>query len=337
MKPFMIYLTAFALLSGGCATSYQVGQTPDDVYYSPGQPAPSARQNNQVVQDNNGYAEVANSDETVGAGDNAYVTYDDGGTGGYDYSAYTDQSNLFSSPASLYSYNYYSSPYYDPFAYNFYGPSWGISPYYSWGISPYYSYGYGGYYSPFSSWYYPSFSLSIGWGIPWAYTGWGLGSYYGYGWGNPYWSGYYNGYYNGKYAYYTPRPAATIAPRRSFSSPATAAGRVVNTPATNAPRRVFRSTGVATDNNGRINANVRSSTDNANGARRVFRPSADERPVNINNERSNNAPVRQVEQPRRTEVYRPQPIQRSFETAAPRSSAPSSSGRAPVRTFSPRR
>lgn len=238
MKKIYLAILAAALMSTGCSNAYRNMQTPDDVYYSPGQPRPSAA--NAIRSSGSGSPGANQQQYAASSNSGDYVTYNDG-TGSYYSGQAAERFNMFDNPASFYSYNYYFS---NPWAYSYLNP-YGSS---MWDL--------GGYYSPFSS-FYPSYSFSFGYGFPltsywdnpflYGYPGMG----YGYG---GYYPGYYDPYYSsgfyGKYSTYypNPRPSTSWGPRRSYNSQAamesTGGAYLPSGSSGTAPRRVFNSSGV---------------------------------------------------------------------------------------------
>lgn len=331
MKTYSIILSIAAVLAlGSCSSAYRSAQTPDAVYYSPGE--------------DNGSAQSDNQSTAVNQGDNAdggnYVVYDDNDNNGSfqndDYYG-NDYAGLYSSNSYYMDYPYMGLGYNSLWNYSYGFPSisiglnWGLPlgrwyrPYYAY--SPFYSpFSHGMFYNPYNPWY------AYGGGYPY-YPG-----YYGHaGFGGGYW----------KYCNLTPRPAISWGPRRVVSS--NAAYRQSNTSqsgVTTSPRRVFTTQG----NTGSVNTG-----NNTNSPRRVFKAKPGEQPVNVSNGRTvetqrterrvfrrsddNPAPSQQrsveVQRPTRTEETRTfQQPSRSFENNT--QSTPTRSVSTPSRTFSPR-
>ena len=345
MKTYYTLSLAALLALASCGTAYQTGQTPDAVYFSPGEEAQPAAASDQYTDDqyyDDQYAVAEDSDE------GNYVVYQDGDYDeDYDYANggdgyYSRRIQMFDQPGSLYSYNYYNlgSPWYTPY----YGGS------YLWNRFAYS--GFGWYSNPWM--WSPGLHFGLGWGSPYAFGGW-YSSWY-----NPWYSyGYYPGYYSGwgwggKYGYTNPRPAVSYQPRRSFGSPASQTTRRAvsngSTSTTERPRRVFSSSPservrTADDSRARRSSGTRTSVRTTDqGTRRTFQRESSERPVRVS--RDNNTRTRtSTRQPARRTYQAPsRPTQQ--RTAPTRSyqptrsvSRPSISTRssAPARTSSPRR
>jgi hypothetical protein len=134
MKTKYLFLLGIIAVFTGCSSAYRVGQTPDDVYYSP---APQVNTyvttTNQQDRDSYGYNNNYNSEDFAirrGINDPRYrsnISLDFGyGYNPYDYygssfySPYSSYYSPYSYPGiSLYPYNYYSS--YSSY-YNYYYP-----------------------------------------------------------------------------------------------------------------------------------------------------------------------------------------------------------------------
>ncbi|HRO83217.1 MAG TPA: hypothetical protein PK110_00210, partial [Niabella sp.] len=146
----LIIMLAIALMMGGCATAYQTGQTPDDVYNSPAAPESE-------------YVKARKSD------DRRYRQYD--GEEDYAYEDYDDR-YLRMKVRNRYLWNDLDDWYY-------YGNRYNFSYYNNWGYwnDPWY---WNNPWSPVSYWnmYYNPYYYG-GWGMGWGgrYGGW-----YG-GWG----------------------------------------------------------------------------------------------------------------------------------------------------------
>lgn len=141
MKSSILLLAISVAALSSCTSAYKSGQTPDDVYYSPGRPQAeyvSSNNNDDRYYDENYYSDrylrmkVQNHrmwsslDDWYFDGYNSGYPYGYGGYGlGYSYNPYF--------------YNYY--PYYS------FGSAWGFGPYAYLGYS-YSPFGYG-YYSPY--------------------------------------------------------------------------------------------------------------------------------------------------------------------------------------------
>lgn len=149
---YLLILGAIAAVSS-CTSAYRIGQTPDDVYYSPAPPQDEyVTTDNQ--QDKDSYAYNNNSgnieDLAIRRGINdpqfrsnlsfylgsGYYPYDSYGSGFYNpYNSYYSPYNY--TGVTFYPYNNYYSNFYSPYN-NFYSP-----------YNNYYSSYYNGYYPPF--------------------------------------------------------------------------------------------------------------------------------------------------------------------------------------------
>ncbi len=140
MKLRLILLLGTAGVLGSCSSAYRIGQTPDDVYYSPA-PAPQAvyvTSNNQQDRDSYDYNN-SNGDNyqdlalSSGISNPVYrsslaLNFGYGGYDPYDYygssfySPYSSYYNAYNSPLlSFYPYNSYYNNFYSPY-YNYYYP-----------------------------------------------------------------------------------------------------------------------------------------------------------------------------------------------------------------------
>lgn len=138
MKKNLVYVAFLVALLTSCSSAYRTSQTPDDVYYSPGQ--------QQIYADNYNY------------GQDQYESY----TNSNDDYYLRMKARDYERWSALDDYDYwYDSRYYSN---NFYSP-W--TPSYSLGLG-YYGMGYGYYnpyafnsywYSPWQSWYYPYYTV----------------------------------------------------------------------------------------------------------------------------------------------------------------------------------
>ena len=297
MKTKLILLAGTVAVLSSCSTAYRIGQTPDDVYYSP-VPEKSEYVSSYTQQDKNSYG-YNNSDRNTN--DVASVPYSGDLSMGYGYNSYNSYGSAFYSPYSSFYYNPYS--YYSPYS-SFFSP---YSTYplvsfypYSGGYGGLYNYGGGlfnGFYSPYNSFYSP----------------------------------YYSNYYYPS-VYYPSKPGNTVGntiqPRRfnlrsyNVNTPRTSnTGGNINVPP--APVRGFGSS--------RVNTNNSNNTTSGNSTRRAVRQT-DNNYNNRNNRsfdnRDNNYNNSQQTQ---TRTFQPAP-QPSTPSPSPSSSG-SSGGSAPVRTF----
>jgi len=193
----LFFLGAITLASA-CSPAYHAQTSPDDVYYSTGDPSPtpppavshstpansdySRSSNSQQYSDNSGYSGQNQSGSNSGSSYSEQYR-DSGGNnitnnyynGDYDDYGYTSRLRRFYAPMP--GYGYYDPYYCDPF---YYGPSFGLSIGFGYGFGL--GFGYNPFYNPF-----------------WPYYGFGLGYYGGYygGFYSPFYAGYYNPYFYG--------------------------------------------------------------------------------------------------------------------------------------------
>lgn len=148
MKTKLLLLSGIIAALGSCTSAYRIGQTPDDVYYSP---APPAREeyvstNNQQDQESYGYNNPNIEDLAIRRGINDPM-YRSGFSlsMGYGYNPYDYYGSSFYSPyASLYNpYSSFLNPYYSPYSYPLVT------------FNPYNYYNYNSFYSPYNNYYYP--------------------------------------------------------------------------------------------------------------------------------------------------------------------------------------
>lgn len=159
MKQVLLCSVFAVSLLASCSTAYQAGQTPDDIYFSPGK----ARENDEVVRGSKDYDEYQNY---VSSQDDRYLRMKVANRSRWnsldDYSYWNDSRYDF----GAYRYNYYSSyynmmnpyAYYSPFS-GYYNP---LGSYYNtglWGLG--FNFGYGGYYNPYSyyGWSSPYYTI----------------------------------------------------------------------------------------------------------------------------------------------------------------------------------
>jgi hypothetical protein len=188
------------VFASACSSTTHTSSTPDDVYYTSGDPAPApppavshsspsgsdyGRAQRTQYSNNSGYASTdvnqgnpnGNQGDPNGGSSSSQQYRDSSGNnvtnnyynGGYDDYGYTSQLRRYYSPMA--GYGYYDPYYTDPY---FYGPSYGLGIGFGYGLG--YGFGYSAFYNPF----YP-------------YYGFGLGYYGGYY--SPFYGGYYNPYY----------------------------------------------------------------------------------------------------------------------------------------------
>lgn len=154
MKIKHLLLPGLIAILAGCSSAYRIGQTPDDVYYSPAPPAQEeyVAKDNQQDRDSYAYNNSGNNIEDLairrGINNPQFrnnVTFDLGG-GYYPYDTY---GSSFYNPYNSY-YNSYNS-FYSP--YNSY-----YNPFYT-GVTFYpYSNYYNSFYSPFNNYYSPYYN-----------------------------------------------------------------------------------------------------------------------------------------------------------------------------------
>jgi hypothetical protein len=108
-------ILSLAIVFASCTTAYKLGQTPDDVYYSPARPQEYARQEKQDDQ-RYSYDEEAYRDDRylrMKIHDRRYTTlYDDYYSYNPYYYHYYNGNLMYNTPWSSYNYwNYYYNPY----------------------------------------------------------------------------------------------------------------------------------------------------------------------------------------------------------------------------------
>jgi hypothetical protein len=144
MKTKHLFLLGIIAAFSSCSSVYRIGQTPDDVYFSPAPPQNNyVTSNNQQNKDTYAYNNTYNSEDLAirrGIGNPRYrnnISLDFG----YGYNPYDYYGSSFYNPYSSY-YNPYSS-FYNPYTYT--------------GVTFYpYNYNYNNsYYSPYYNNYYP--------------------------------------------------------------------------------------------------------------------------------------------------------------------------------------
>lgn len=144
MKRMLLLSFLGAGLLSGCSTIYQSGQTPDDVYYSPGRDGSTVREEEKRKDDQARYEEYISSQDDrylrmKVANRNRWSSLDD-----FDY---------------WYDSRYdFSSRYYHPYnSYSYYNP-YSSGNYYGWNSGWNYALGYGG--------WRPSLGMGWGWNSP---------------------------------------------------------------------------------------------------------------------------------------------------------------------------
>ena len=179
MKTKLLLLSGIVAALGSCTSAYRIGQTPDDVYYSPAPPVKEAyvTSNNQQDRDSYGYNN-ATSDNIEDLAIRRGISNPVYRSGlslsfGYGYDPYDYFGSSFYSP-----YNSFYSPYssfYSPYS-SFYDPYYSGYGYPLVTFSPYYNHGgfyssYNNFYSPYGNYYYPQFYYNSKSGTPSRYTG----------------------------------------------------------------------------------------------------------------------------------------------------------------------
>ncbi len=141
MKTTSLLIAGLVIVFSSCSTAYRIGQTPDDVYYSPAPPQEEyVTTNNQQEKDGYGYNNQSNGEDFSirrGITNPVYRNYNSLDFG-YGYDPYAYNPSLYSpysyinpygyTGVTFYPYNYYSSynsfnnygNYYSP--YDFYSP-----------------------------------------------------------------------------------------------------------------------------------------------------------------------------------------------------------------------
>jgi hypothetical protein len=164
---YLLLVTAVAALSS-CSTAYRSGQTPDDVYYSP---APVLQQNSYVSTENNkdknsySYRNEEESDIRRGIDNPIYRSPVSLSLSmGYGYSPY-----------SLFPYNSFSNPFYNPYGSSYYG----YDPFTPYAYNPYYGLK-GGLYNPYQSFIYNDMTFYSPYNFGYSPYSFGYSPYYNY-------------------------------------------------------------------------------------------------------------------------------------------------------------
>lgn len=153
MNSKLILLSGIFAVFGSCTSAYKIGQTPDDVYYSP---APSVlgyvTTNNE--QDGDGYLYNNTNSGTISLNDN-YYPMNQGGlyfSSGLGY-PYNYSNSLFLGSSFYSPYSSFYNPFYSPFSTGF-----GFNSFYN-NFNSFYSPFYNGFYNPvYSGLYYPTYA-----------------------------------------------------------------------------------------------------------------------------------------------------------------------------------
>jgi len=138
MKTKHLFLLGIIAAFSSCSSAYRIGQTPDDVYFSPAPPQNNyVTSNNQQNKDTYAYNNTYNSEDLAirrGIGNPRYrnnISLDFGyGYNPYDYygSSFYNPYSSFYNPytytgVTFYPYNYnYNNSYYSPYYNNYYPP-----------------------------------------------------------------------------------------------------------------------------------------------------------------------------------------------------------------------
>ena len=139
MKTKHLFLLGIIAAFSSCSSAYRIGQTPDDVYYSPAPPQNNyVTTNNQQDKDSYAYNNTYNSEDLAirrGISDPRYrsnISLDFG----YGYNPYNSYGSSFYNPYSSYynPYTYTGATFY-PYNYNYYNS---YSPYYNYYYPPVY-------------------------------------------------------------------------------------------------------------------------------------------------------------------------------------------------------
>ena len=160
MKHILLSAVLATGLLSSCSTAYKAGQTPDDLYYSPGREIVEAKEEKAKIADGDVYQEYISSN------DDRYLRMK---------VANREQWS------SIDNYSYWNDSRYDFTNYSY-------SPLYA---GPY-SLSYGGFYSNYYSSYYLSmmnpYYLGPAWNTGFYYGCYGMGGYSSFGWGSPLYS-----------------------------------------------------------------------------------------------------------------------------------------------------
>ena len=134
MKTTSFLIAGLAIVFSSCSTAYRMGQTPDDVYYSP---APSQEEyvttNSQQEKDSYGYNDRNNTEDLAirrGITNPVYRNYNSLDFG-YGYDPYVYGSSLYSPYSYINPYGYTGITFYPYNNYNGYNSFNYYSPYYS--------------------------------------------------------------------------------------------------------------------------------------------------------------------------------------------------------------
>jgi hypothetical protein len=146
MKTRLLLLAISALAFGSCTTMYKSGQTPDDVYYSPGIEETGYANNDQNQNDDDGYVDV----------NDRYLRMK---SSSQRWSAFDDDFAYWNNPGwnSQVMFNSFYSPWGWSTGWGVgvgYGSPWGWSMNVGWGTGWYYPWGWNSWYNPFCPGYY---------------------------------------------------------------------------------------------------------------------------------------------------------------------------------------
>jgi hypothetical protein len=132
MKINNLFLVFIIVIFASCSSAYHIGQTPDDVYYSPAPPQPAAyiTTNNQQDKDSYAYNNDTNNQDIpeTGVYNSFYNPYYGSGLSlsfGSGYSPFNYYGSSFYNPYSFYTplhSGLYSYPFYNNYDYGIYSP-----------------------------------------------------------------------------------------------------------------------------------------------------------------------------------------------------------------------
>ncbi|HVZ98050.1 MAG TPA: hypothetical protein VG847_14310 [Chitinophagaceae bacterium] len=139
------YLFAIIIFLSSCSAAYKMGQTPDDVYYSPAPPQQDGYVTSYTEDDQNSYAYNNNIEDLAIRRGISDPVYRSSLSFGYGFMPYDYFDDPFMNPYGMY------SPYSSFYPFNYYYP-------YTAGITfyPYSAFNYYGGYYPGYNYYYPS-------------------------------------------------------------------------------------------------------------------------------------------------------------------------------------
>ena len=146
MNTRLLLLAVSALALGSCTTMYKSGQTPDDVYYSPGVQPTKFAENHQDQNDEDGYVDV----------NDRYLRMK---SSSQRWSAFDDDFAYWNNPTwnTQVMFNAWSTPWGWNSGWGMgigYGSPWGWNMSVGWGTGWYYPWGWNPWYNPFCPGYY---------------------------------------------------------------------------------------------------------------------------------------------------------------------------------------